>query len=125
MSQDSRYRLCELASLADGACRGFSVELQGQPLDLLLARLGQEVFGYVNSCPHTGATLNWLPDQFLDTEGTLIQCATHGALFRREDGYCVHGPCAGESLRPVALEIRDGWIAMAAGGRDSGRARRW
>ena len=118
-SRDPRYRLCELASLADGACRGFSVEWRGQPLDLLLVRQGQAIYGYVNSCPHTGATLNWLPDQFLDAEGTHIQCATHGALFRQQDGYCVYGPCAGQSLTQVAVRIRDGWIGLAAEERDS------
>ncbi|MNT92136.1 hypothetical protein D3C72_2333610 [compost metagenome] len=48
--------------------------------------------------------MEWLPDQFLDSSGSLIQCATHGALFLIESGECVAGPCAGESLLPLALE---------------------
>ncbi|MEE8263379.1 MAG: Rieske (2Fe-2S) protein, partial [Gammaproteobacteria bacterium] len=40
----------------------------------------------------------WVPDQFLDETGNLLQCATHGALFRIEDGFCVAGPCTGASL---------------------------
>ena len=112
MSHQVRCRLCLLSSLADPSSRGFSVQWQGRQLDLLLVRRGPGVYAYVNSCPHTGVTLDWLPDQFLDAEGNHIQCTTHGALFRPEDGYCVYGPCAGESLESVAVEIRDGWIEL-------------
>ena len=88
---------------------------QGRRIDLALVRRGDGIYAYVNSCPHTGMPMDWMPDQFLDAEGHYIQCATHGALFRLEDGYCVSGPCAGQSLRAVAVEIRDGWIALADG----------
>ena len=45
------------------------------------------------------------PDQFLDPSNSLIQCATHGALFLIENGECVAGPCAGQSL--TAIECRE------------------
>jgi len=35
----------------------------------------------------------------------LIQCATHGALFRIRDGYCVAGPCAGQGLIPLEVKV--------------------
>ena len=108
------FLLCELDSLSDPSSRGFSIPWQGRPLDLLLVRRGHRVYAYVNSCPHTGATLDWLPDQFLDAEGAYIQCATHGALFRPQDGYCVSGPCAGQSLREVRVAIVDGWVKVTA-----------
>jgi nitrite reductase/ring-hydroxylating ferredoxin subunit len=63
------------------------------------------VFGYENSCPHTGGPLDWVPDQFLNLEGNLIQCATHDALFSIEDGLCLKGPCAGQSLHALAVEV--------------------
>ena len=57
--------------------------------------------------------MEWLPDRFLDAEGKLIQCALHGALFRPDTGLCLHGPCAGQRLQPLALIQRDGelWLA--------------
>lgn len=65
------------------------------------------MYGYLNACPHTGGPLDWVPGRFLNAEGDLIQCSTHGALFRIEDGFCVAGPCAGASLTPVSLKIQD------------------
>ncbi len=106
--------LCELASLPDPSCLGCTIQSQGRPLDLLLLRRDDLVAAYVNSCPHTGVSLDWVPNQFLDAGGTHIQCATHGALFRLQDGYCVSGPCAGQSLKPVVVEIRDGEVVVTA-----------
>jgi nitrite reductase/ring-hydroxylating ferredoxin subunit len=38
-------------------------------------------------------------------EGQYIQCATHGALFRFEDGLCLAGPCPGKHLQSVPLNL--------------------
>ena len=105
--------LCHLEELADGEARGVVVETErGDSLAIILLRRKGRVLAYRNRCPHTGVNLEWLPDQFLDREGAFIQCATHGALFRPEDGYCVRGPCAGESLEKVEVELRDGGIYL-------------
>ncbi|HEB96078.1 MAG TPA: Rieske (2Fe-2S) protein [Sedimenticola thiotaurini] len=102
--------LMRLAEVADGESRGFKVWFQGGMLDGFLVRQGDRVFAYVNSCPHTGAPLDWNPDQFLDTSGSLVQCAIHGARFVIDSGLCVHGPCAGDRLQRVPTAIRDGVI---------------
>ena len=57
--------------------------------------------------------LNWSPDQFLNVDGSLIQCATHGALFDIDSGRCIAGPCLGEHLVPVPFELRDGMLLAA------------
>jgi nitrite reductase/ring-hydroxylating ferredoxin subunit len=54
----------------------------------------------VNRCPHVGTPLDWAENEFLDREGRHIVCATHGALFRIDDGRCVAGPCQGDRLEP-------------------------
>jgi nitrite reductase/ring-hydroxylating ferredoxin subunit len=68
------------------------------------------VFAYVNSCPHIGTPLDWAPNRFLSADGTRIVCATHGAEFGIADGVCYRGPCMGEKLESVPVEIRDGII---------------
>ncbi len=84
---------------ADGvAFRGFVV------------RRGERVAGYVDSCPHVGAPLALTPTAYLTRGGDHIICATHGALFRPEDGRCVAGPCVGRALRPWAVTVADGWV---------------
>lgn len=103
-------RLCSSDELNEGSSRGFTVAGAA----LLLVRREGRVYAYRNRCPHRGIPLEWQPDQFLDVSGSLIQCATHGALFVIESGECVAGPCAGESLIPLSSQERDGaiWIAL-------------
>jgi len=45
---------------------------------------------------------------------SLIQCATHGALFLIESGECIAGPCAGQSLTALpGREDRQGlWVEL-------------
>ncbi|MGA8133855.1 MULTISPECIES: Rieske (2Fe-2S) protein [Pseudomonas] len=89
--------LCDSNTLADNSSRGFDVD--GRPL--LAVRREGRVYVYQNRCPHRGIPLEWRPDQFLDPSASLIQCATHGALFLIESGECVAGPCAGQSLLAI------------------------
>jgi nitrite reductase/ring-hydroxylating ferredoxin subunit len=108
--------LCQRNQLAEGQTRGFNIELEGdETLDLFLLLQDGEVRAYLNHCPHLGIPLNWQPDAFLSAEGTHIQCATHGALFRPEDGYCVAGPCRGQSLTALNVETdTDGGIYLVS-----------
>ena len=89
--------LCAGADIREASSRGFDIDGQ----KLFAVRRGGHVHVYINRCPHRGVGLDWKPDQFLDASNSLIQCATHGALFLIEDGECVSGPCAGQSLTSV------------------------
>lgn len=102
--------LCRIEDITDGQARGFVVGGQ----DILVARRGGRVYGYVNSCPHAGSPLDWTPDRFMSLDGRHLQCATHGALFRVEDGACVAGPCRGRALATVPVAIDpDGRVVAA------------
>tara|TARA_A100001037_G_C15125441_1_gene625919 strand:- start:456 stop:713 length:258 start_codon:yes stop_codon:yes gene_type:complete len=80
---------------------------------MFVVRRGEDVFGYVNICPHARTPLDWTPDQFLTRDKTNLLCATHGAQFRIEDGFCVAGPCPGASLIPVPIAISDGDVVIS------------
>lgn len=88
----------------DGGSKGLSLQLGDREIEVLAIRFGTKVYCYLNRCPHTGVNLDWVADQFLDNSGEYVQCATHGALFRIDDGFCVSGPCAGQAL--TALKVR-------------------
>ena len=92
--------LCAGSDLAEGGSRGFVIEGK----KLFAVRRGGQAYVYLNRCPHRGVGLEWQPDQFLDPSNSLIQCATHGALFLIEDGECVAGPCAGQSLTAIECQ---------------------
>lgn len=107
--------LARLDDVPDGGSAGLVAEIGGERLGLMAIRAGERVFVYVNSCPHIGAPLDFRPGQFLNREGTHILCTNHGALFRIGDGHCVSGPCTGDSLRAIPVEVRGGDIVALAG----------
>ena len=106
------HELCRLDELEDPGGRGFEARETGVPWDFFIVRKQGTVYGFRNSCPHTGVQLDWMPHRFLDPDGGFIQCATHGALFRVHDGVCLRGPCAGQSLTPVSVRVIDGRVVL-------------
>ena len=91
--------------IADPGSRSFSVRNKSTELTGFVVRQGQNIYAYLNQCPHTGVTLNWLEDIFLNSDKNLIQCAVHGALFSIKDGLCLWGPCLNKSLEKLELDI--------------------
>jgi nitrite reductase/ring-hydroxylating ferredoxin subunit len=79
----------------------------------VVVRVGEEIRGYVDSCPHAGWPLSALDDRYLTRDHRHILCAGHGALFRPLDGECVAGPCFGERLSPWPVEVREGRVVTA------------
>lgn len=108
----SRHALCRVDEVAEGAARGFVIGDGKDRRDIVAVRKQGVLHAYVNSCPHQLTPLETFPDKFLNEDGTLLVCSTHGARFRIEDGYCVSGPCQGKSLTPIAFESRDGTITV-------------
>ena len=106
------YDICAIHDIPDNGAKGFSIETGSSVVDFFIVRMNDQLHGYLNRCPHTGVNLNWQPDQFLDLDGNLVQCSTHGAQFRISNGYCVYGPCAGRSLTPVTLLQDNGRIKL-------------
>jgi nitrite reductase/ring-hydroxylating ferredoxin subunit len=103
--------LCRLDDIADGGSKGFG-PADGGFTGLFAVRRGAAVFVYVNSCPHIGVPLDWAPDRFLKADGSRIICSTHGAEFDIEGGLCVRGPCLGDRLEGVMIQVKDGLILV-------------
>jgi nitrite reductase/ring-hydroxylating ferredoxin subunit len=107
--------LCRVADVErQGAC-AFRLGGGDWPLRGFVVRAGGQLRAYVNRCPHAGHPLDLLPGRFLTADGTLILCASHGALFEKSTGLCVAGPCAGRALKPVPLEVVAGVVMLAEG----------
>jgi nitrite reductase/ring-hydroxylating ferredoxin subunit len=102
--------LCTLDELDNHASRGFTLEDRA----IFVVRQNHKVYAYRNRCPHLGIPLEWQPHRFLDADGELIQCSTHGALFTIDDGLCVSGPCSGQFLESVPVELKDNqvWVQV-------------
>jgi len=107
--------LCSLAELEETGSRGFAVGEGDWPLRGFLVKTETGVAAYVNYCPHAGHPLNFRPHKFLTSDRNLILCSSHGALFARDNGLCIAGPCGGQSLTAVPVEVRSGYVLLADG----------
>ncbi|MFT5549363.1 MAG: nitrite reductase/ring-hydroxylating ferredoxin subunit [Gammaproteobacteria bacterium] len=104
--------ICSNTELSDPASLGFSVEKNGEEIECFLVKKDGQYFAFRNSCPHTGSPLDWLEHQFLDLDGLHIQCAVHDARFVIETGKCVAGPCYGDSLKKLEIEVRNDGVYL-------------
>lgn len=100
--------LCHVNDLEEGQSLGF--DLPDNPV--FAVRKDDQIYVYKNSCPHLNTALEFMENQFLDMDGALIECSTHGALFEIETGHCLVGPCQGEYLTPVSFNIQDEKIVI-------------
>ena len=67
-----------------------------------LERAGRAVNGFVvNHDGHFRAYVN----EFFTDDGRALICSTHGAVFEPIDGRCTAGPCVGDRLTPLPLEL--------------------
>jgi nitrite reductase/ring-hydroxylating ferredoxin subunit len=105
-------KLCREAEIEEGEGRGFVLDAGPQQRRVFVVRWEGALRAYLNSCPHIGTPLDWVPDKFFAPDDRHLICATHGALFLPEDGRCVAGPCEGEALMAAAIAVEDGWIVV-------------
>ena len=107
--------LCSLAELEATGSKGFTIGEGDWPLRGFIVKGTRGVAAYINTCPHAGHPLNFRPDRFLTSDRSLILCASHGAVFTRDEGLCIAGPCPGQSLTPVPLEVVGEYVMLAEG----------
>ncbi len=105
--------VCVLSDVPDGDSAAIDTKIDRKKVQLIAVRRGEDVRLYLNSCPHIGTPLDFTAGQFLNTGKDKIICSTHGALFEIDSGLCVHGPCEGQSLEPIAAEVHDGKVWLA------------
>ncbi|WP_334177432.1 Rieske 2Fe-2S domain-containing protein [Pseudoxanthomonas sp.] len=103
-------RLTALNDILDGGFAEVEAVINDDAESLILFRDGDDVRAWLNVCPHAGRRLDWAPRQFLKSKEGHLVCAAHGASFELVGGDCVAGPCRGDSLRAVAVQVRDGEV---------------
>ena len=100
-----------LEDVPDGGLIGIDDAVPGDGTQaLILYRAGSRVKAWCNVCPHAGRRLDWAPGQFLRSRDGGLVCAVHGATFDPASGECTAGPCRGQSLLAVAVEVREGGV---------------
>lgn len=104
----------QLEEVPDGGAQFYVLGSPDVPFHLLVLRSGEEVFSYVNRCPHFGVPLSAKVDLLPMKPHRTLSCNVHYARFRWRDGYCEFGDCAGESLLPVPVSVVDDVLRIAA-----------
>jgi nitrite reductase/ring-hydroxylating ferredoxin subunit len=104
--------LCKTSEIHDPGSKGFHIKYNGVEKEIFVVHKDAQFFAFLNSCPHTGATLEWVEDQFLDLDKSFIQCSTHDALFEINTGLCINGPCLGDFLQSIQLSIENEFLVV-------------
>jgi nitrite reductase/ring-hydroxylating ferredoxin subunit len=108
-------RVCAGAGLVErGDGVRFDIARSGGTVPAFVLRIDGRPRAWLNQCAHVPVELDWMPGRFLDDTGTVIVCATHGAVYDAADGTCIAGPCRGRRLHPVPCRESDGWIEVQA-----------
>ncbi|MHB8455134.1 MAG: Rieske (2Fe-2S) protein [Acidiferrobacterales bacterium] len=99
-------RICLAHELIESG-RGvrFMLNTDCGPRSAFVIRYAGGIYGYLNKCAHRSVELDWNPGEFFDVDGQLLICATHGARYHPVTGACVSGPCAGQGLDQINLDL--------------------
>ena len=83
---------------------------------ILLVKAAGGVAGFVNLCPHRDLPLTYRSTNVTGTDGMLLRCSNHDAVFRIADGAGVAGLALGCALDVVPVVVdTDGIIRVGAG----------
>ena len=69
-------------------------------------------YAYVNQCAHVPVELDWNQGEFFTVAKDYLICATHGAHYAPDTGYCVMGPCKGKSLQSLPVTEQNQQITI-------------
>jgi nitrite reductase/ring-hydroxylating ferredoxin subunit len=105
---DIRVKVGPLSALDGGVVVAIPLArgADNRPREALVLRGSDGVVrAYLNLCRHLPVPIDGGSRSYLTRDGKHLLCGTHGALFRRDDGMCVAGPCL--HLRLFALTLAE------------------
>ena len=107
-----RQPIAKLADLKQGQAVRFAFTVEGISREGFVVRFQGRVVAYENVCRHLPVALDFGDGNFFTTDGRHFICSQHGAIYEPLTGLCVRGPCEGASLKPLAIEVRDGEVSL-------------
>lgn len=113
MDSDTNTVILNSDDLVDGG-KGlrFALPAFGKNVTGFVIRFKGVPYAYVNQCAHVSVELDWNEGEFFTAQQDYLICATHGAHYRPDNGFCVLGPCKGRSLKPLPLIEQNGQIII-------------
>jgi len=113
MDIDADSVVLNSADLEDGG-KGlrFALPAWGRNVTGFVVRYKGKPYAYVNQCAHVSVELDWNQGEFFTAQQDFLICATHGAHYRPDNGFCVMGPCKGKSLKPLKVIEQNGQMII-------------
>lgn len=108
---DDPSRIASVDAIPESGTLRFEARSGRRGVEGILQRTDEGVLAWRNSCPHE-------PEVQLDqglgalVDGGQLVCHKHGARFDCDDGYCTRGPCRGQSLDPIGVDVRHGDVYL-------------
>ena len=98
-------RIAAVSEVTEGKTLKFQFERGGRTVDAFLARFQGRLVAYENQCRHLALTLDYDDNRFFAADGQHFICQNHGALYDPLTGLCLRGPCEGQRLKPLPIEV--------------------
>ena len=111
----ARIRVCPAIELGPREVRAIPLPrgADGRPREALVLRDDDGVARcYLNRCRHLPVPIDGGSKQYLTREGEFLLCGTHGALYRKNDGVCIAGPCLDLALEAIELVNEEGVLYL-------------
>jgi nitrite reductase/ring-hydroxylating ferredoxin subunit len=110
----AKIKIARAADIAEGGTLKFPFTCGGRPAEGFLARYQGQLVAYENQCRHLPLHLDFESGRFFTSEGDYFICQTHNAIYEPLTGLCVRGPCEGQSLKALKIEIIKGEVWLLA-----------
>jgi nitrite reductase/ring-hydroxylating ferredoxin subunit len=90
----------------------FSLPQIGEHATGFVIRFDNKPHAYINQCAHLPVELDWNEGEFYTRDKDFLICATHGAQYEPDTGYCVYGPCKGKRLQSLPVTEKDDQVII-------------
>jgi nitrite reductase/ring-hydroxylating ferredoxin subunit len=104
-SRSGARAVARVDEIQPGSVKKFWLICQKYRVNGFLINNQGKFYAYVNRCRHMTTPLDYIRDQFFSEDRRHLMCYTHGALYEPATGLCIAGPCKGESLYPLPVQI--------------------
>ena len=108
-----KFAIAKSSELREGQTVKFQFVRAGKKLDGFIARFEGEIVAYENVCQHIAVNLDDESDRIFSRDGKHFICQNHGAIYEPSSGLCVRGPCEGERLKKLKIEVSNEIIWLA------------
>jgi nitrite reductase/ring-hydroxylating ferredoxin subunit len=90
----------------------FDLPHLGEHATGFVIRFDNKPYAYINQCAHVSVEMDWKEGEFFTPEKDLLICATHGAEYEPDTGFCVNGPCKGKRLQGLRVVEEDDEVVI-------------